>query len=55
MNRDRVEGNWKQLEGRLQDSHGIAKDVAAKRIRASRLAANAIAGSSDWNRIRRQG
>ena len=32
MNWDRIEGNWKQLAGSLQNSYGIAKDEAEKQL-----------------------
>lgn len=32
MNWDRIERNWRQLTGGLQDSYGIARDAAEKRI-----------------------
>ena len=32
MNWDRIEGNWKQVTGKLQERYGVAKDEAEKQL-----------------------
>ena len=32
MDWNRVQGSWKQLEGKIQERYGIAKDQARKQI-----------------------
>jgi uncharacterized protein YjbJ (UPF0337 family) len=34
MNWDRIQGNWKQLAGRIQELYGIQRDEADRQIDA---------------------
>ena len=32
MNWDRIQGNWKQVTGKIQERYGVVKDEAEKQI-----------------------